>query len=122
MHLRHHSPRVDVRRAEELERACGAAAFRERRAFHHHRSGERTRHPEVGRIWTWIDPRTFAKRPAETRRGFRLPAFHLDHAISDVEFERPDEPRAKLAEREAVAHRHGSASDEAFPTGPQLEA
>jgi len=38
VHLCDHTSRVDIGRAKQLERARGAAAFRQIRAFHHHRA------------------------------------------------------------------------------------
>ena len=114
--------RVDVGRAEQFQRPRGAAPFRERRAFDHHRAGIGARHPQVRRVGAGIDPGALAERPAEARRGVGLPALHLDDAILDVELERLDEPRAQLAEREPVAHRQRPGADEALPAGAQRQA
>ncbi len=52
----------------------------------------------------------------------RFPALHFDHAIIDVEVEVLDEPVAELAERQAMAHRHGTRADEAFPPRTERQA
>jgi hypothetical protein len=59
--------------------------------------------------------------PAETGRTVGLPSLHLDHAIIDVQPETVDEPFAKLAERQAVAHRQRPRADEAFPARAQRQ-
>ena len=59
--------RVDVGRAEQLERPGRAAPFGQRRAFEHHRAGIGARHPQVGRVRAGVDPGALAQRPAVAR-------------------------------------------------------
>ena len=114
--------RIQVRGAEELQRTRGAAPFRQRGAFEHHRAGVAARHPEVRRVGAGVDPDALAERPAVTRPRPRLPAFHRHHLALHVELERLDEPACELAQREAVAHRQRPGADEALPARAQLRA
>src|SRR6185369_1143110 len=105
----------EVGRAEELERTRGAPAFGERGALEHDRAGVAARHPEIRCVGARVDPGALAERPAETRRGARLPALHGDDLALEVEPAAGDEPAGELAERHAVAHRQRAGAHEALP-------
>jgi hypothetical protein len=89
-------------------------------ALQHHRAGIGASHVEVGGIGARIDPDALGW-PAEAWRLVRLPAFHLDHVIIDVELEMFDEPIAELSEGQAVTHRNCSGANEAFPARTESE-
>ena len=114
-HLVDHRLAVDVGRPEDFQRARRSAAFGEGGALQHHRARISPRHPEVGRIGAGVDPDALAEWPAVTRPVVGPIAFHLDHAIVEVELEPIDEPAAELAECQAMPHRHRTGADEAFP-------
>ena len=119
-HLRDHLLGVDVGRAEQFERAGGAPALAQRRAFQHHRAGIGPRHVDVGGIGAGIDPDPL-RRPAEAGRIVGRPAVHLDHPVIQVEVEMGDEPAAHLPQSQPVPHRHRTGADEAFPAGAERQ-
>ena len=121
VHLGDHRPRVDVGRAEQLQRAGRAAPLRQGGPLQHHRAGVCARHRQVGGVRTGIDPRPLQQRPAEARPLFGPPPLHGDHAVVDVQLEAVDEPQAQLAQGQAVTHRHGSGADKALPARPQRQ-
>src|SRR5580704_17360602 len=121
-HLLYDRSRIDIGSAEHFERSRGAAPFRERRAFEHHRARIGARHEKVWRIGTRIDPCPLAERPTEPWRRFGAPALHLDNVKFEVELEEFDEPAAEFAEGETVPHRKRSGADEALPPWSELHA
>ncbi len=104
----------------------GAAAFRERGAFHHHGAGVAARHPETGGVGARIHPaaavRLAGQRPAISRGRIRPPALHGHDLAIDVDGVLPHEPACQLAHGETVPHRHGARADEAFPAVAQRGA
>ena len=115
VHLGDDGAGVDVRGAEEFERARGAAAFGKGRAFQHHGAGIGAGHPEVGGVGAGVHPDAICVGPAIAWAFVGLPTFHGDHAVVDVELEVLDEPVAQLAQCQSVAHGHGAGAYEAFP-------
>src|SRR6516165_4331607 len=97
---------LQIRCAEQLERARRAASFGERSALDEHRPGEAARHRQVRGVRAGVHPGVLAERPAESWRGSRLPALHRDDLAVDIEAQAAHEPPRELTEGEAVAHRH----------------
>ena len=112
---------VDVGRTEQLQRACGAAAFAQRGAFQHHGAGVGAGHAQVGGVGAGVDPAALGG-PAKARCGFGCPLAHGDDAVVHRQAEGVDEPVAQLAHGHAVAHGHGACAHEAFPAGLQRQA
>jgi len=119
-HLGDDGARIDVGRAEQLERPGGAAALRQHRPFQHHRASIGARHIDVGGVRARVDPGALA-RPAEAGRSLGRPAGHRDDAVVDLQTVVRDEPVSEFAQRHAVAHRHRPRANEAFPAGQQRE-
>ena len=121
LHFGDHRTGVDIRRAEQFERARRAPSFRQRGAFQHDRSSVTACHRQVGCVRAGVDPGAFAERPAKTRRSLGLPAVHGDYLAFDIEPEFGDEPACQLTHRQPVSHRQGAGTDEAFPAGAQRQ-
>jgi hypothetical protein len=98
------------------------AALRQSRPLQHHRAGVGAGHVQVRGVGAGVDPGALAQGPAVARRIIGLPALHLDDPVIDVQPALLDEPMAKFAEREAVAHRQRTRADEALPARAQGQA
>ena len=120
-HLRQQRRDIQIRGAQQLQRPRRAAAFRERRALEHHRTGITARHPQVRGVGTRVHPGALAHRPAVPGWGLRLPALHRHHLTVDVETQRRDEPACELPHGEPMAHRQGAGADKALPARPQCQ-
>ncbi|MDT4846521.1 hypothetical protein FQZ97_805450 [compost metagenome] len=120
-HVCQQAGHVDVGRAEQLQRTCGAAPFRQGRSLQHHRAGIGARHAQVGGVGAGVDPAALG-RPAKAGGRVGLPARHGDHAVVHAQAQRGDEPVAKFTHGHAVSHGHGARAHKTLPALAQREA
>ena len=111
--------RLEIRRAEKLQRPRRSPALGQGGAFQHHGPRVAARHPGIGRIGARVDPRASAERPAVARRAGRLPPLHFYDVAIDFETKSVHEPLRRLAQREPVAHRQRSRTHKTLPARAQ---
>jgi len=111
--------RLDLRRAEKLQRPRRSSPLGQGGAFQHHGPSVAARHPGIGRIGARVHPGALTERPAVARRAVRFPSLHFDDAAIDIETKAVHEPLRRLAQREPMSHRQRSCTHETLPARAQ---